>query len=371
MATTRFHDGAPDVDGLYADLAAADLQPLWVQPGLLTRTPGRLTPHIWRWKALRDLAERSGDLVGIERGGDRRVLSLAHPDLGGLPFATHTLWGAVQFLGGGELAPAHRHTPAALRFVLEGSGVWTLVNGDPIRMAPGDLVLTPSWTWHEHHNPGANPMIWFDGLDLPLVRNLDAVFFEPGGAELTPYQPVPTSRSENYYGGAGLLPAADDEPALIQDQASGRSSRLLAYRWAATDAALSRLIESTGRREASVRYIDPATGRDIMPTLRAELHRVLARHRTRTVRTAGSGIWVVYRGSGATVIDGRRFRWTAGDMFVTPSWAAVDHEAIDDADLFLLSDGPVLDALGLARTAQTQQQDVREDDAGRGSTCGW
>ena len=206
MATTRFHDDAPDVDGLYADMAAADLQPLWTQTGLLTQTPGRLTPHIWRWKTLRDLAERSGDLVGIERGGDRRVLSLAHPDLGGLPFATPTLWGAVQFLGGGELAPAHRHTPAALRFVLEGSGVWTLVNGDPIHMAPGDLVLTPSWTWHEHHNPGTGPMIWFDGLDLPLVRTLDAVFFEPGGEELTPYQPVLASRSEHAYGSAGLLP---------------------------------------------------------------------------------------------------------------------------------------------------------------------
>ncbi len=130
-------------------------------------------------------------MIGIDRGGDRRVLSLSHPDLGGLPFATHTLWGAVQFLGGGELAPAHRHSPAALRFVLEGSGVWTLVNGDPIRMAPGDLVLTPSWTWHEHHNPGPGPMIWFDGLDVPLVRNLDAVFFEPGGDEPSRYEPAP------------------------------------------------------------------------------------------------------------------------------------------------------------------------------------
>lgn len=359
MATTRFHDNTPDVDGLYADLAAADLQPLWVQPGLLTRTPNRLTPHVWRWKTLRDLAERSGDLVGIERGGDRRVLSLSHPDLDGLPFATHTLWGAVQFLRGGELAPAHRHTPAALRFVLEGTGVWTLVNGDPVHMAPGDLVLTPSWTWHEHHNPGTEPMIWFDGLDLPLVRNLDAVFFEPGGEQLTGYQPTYVSPSENRYGNAGLLPT--DEPALVEDPASGRSSRLLAYRWAATDAALSRLIESTGRREATVRYADPVTGRDIMPTLRAELHRMLAGHRTQTVRTAGSGIWVVYRGSGATVIDGRRFRWTAGDMFVTPSWAAVDHEAEDDADLFLLSDRPTLDALGLARTEQAPRQDVRED----------
>jgi gentisate 1,2-dioxygenase len=361
MATTRFHDDAPDVDGLYADLAAADLQPLWVQPGLLTRTPGRLTPHIWRWKTLRDLAERSGDLVGIERGGDRRVLSLSHPDLGGLPFATHTLWGAVQFLGGGELAPAHRHTPAALRFVLEGSGVWTLVNGDPLHMAPGDLVLTPSWTWHEHHNPGIEPMIWFDGLDLPLVQSLDAVFFEPGGEQLTSYEPAQVSRSEHLYSGAGLLPVG--EQAAVQDPASGRSSRLLAYRWPSVDGALSRLIGITGRRAVSVRYADPATGRDIMPTLRAEVHRVLAGHRTQTVRTVGSGIWVVYRGSGATVIDGRRFRWTMGDMFVTPSWAAVDHEADGDADLFLLSDGPVLEALGLARAEQTRQQEALTEDA--------
>jgi len=101
-----------------------------------------------------------------------------------------------------------------------------------------------------------------------------------------------------------------------------------------------------------------------MPTLRAELHRVLAGHRTLTTRTAGSGVWVVHRGAGATVIDGRRFHWTAGDMFVTPSWAAVDHEAADDADLFLLSDGPVLEALGLARTQQTRQQDVLESHAG-------
>lgn len=352
MATTRFRDNSPDVDSLYADMAAADLQPLWLQSGLLTLTPGRLTPHIWRWETLRDLAERSGDLVGTDRGGDRRVISLAHPDLGGLPFATPTLWGAVQFLRGGELAPAHRHTPAALRFVLEGSGVWTLVNGDPLHMAPGDLVLTPSWTWHEHHNPGTEPMIWFDGLDLPLVWNLDAVFFEPGGEELTGYQPVQVSLSENRYATAGLLPAVD-KPAIVHDPASGRSSALLAYRWQAADAALSRLIESTGRREASVRYTDPATARDIMPTLRAELHRVLAGHRTQTVRAAGSGIWVVHRGSGGTVINGQHFSWTTGDMFVTPSWAAVEHEAADDADLFLLSDQPVLEALGLARTEKT------------------
>jgi gentisate 1,2-dioxygenase len=360
MTTTRFRDEAPAVDELYADLAAAGLQPLWTQHGLLPATPSRLTPCLWRWKTVRDLAERSGDLVGIERGGDRRVLSLSHPDLGGLPFATHTLWAAVQFLRGGELAPAHRHTPAALRFVLEGSGVWTLVNGEALHMAPGDLILTPSWTWHEHHNPGTAPMIWFDGLDLPLVRSLDAVFFEPGSEQPTAYQPELTSPSEQLYGGAGLLPPG--EQGAVTDPASGRSSRLLAYRWPVVDAALSRLAAASGTGAASIRYVDPATGRDIMPTVRAEMHRVLAGHRTPTTRTAGSGVWVVYRGSGATVINGRRFRWSSGDMLVTPSWAAVDHEASDDADLFLFSDAAALEALGLARTEAAPQQDVTAEE---------
>jgi gentisate 1,2-dioxygenase len=360
MTTARFHDDNPAVDDLYADMAAASLQPLWLQHGLLTKTPGRLTPYLWRWKSLRDLAERSGELIGIDRGGDRRVLALAHPDLGGLPFATHTLWGAVQFLRGGELAPAHRHSPAALRFVLEGSGVWTLVNGDPIHMAPGDLVLTPSLTWHEHHNPGTEPMVWFDGLDLPLVRGLDAVFFEPGPDELSGYRQVTRSRSEHYFGGAGLLPVGA-EAVTVDEPASGRFSRLLAYRWPVVDEALSRLLESTGLRAAAIRYADPSTGGDVMPTLRAELHRVLAGCRTSTVRTVGSSIWVVYRGSGATVIAGRRYRWNAGDMFVAPSWAAVDHQAESDADLFRLSDEAVLAAAGLARTEELPPQEIREE----------
>ncbi|MFJ9889448.1 cupin domain-containing protein [Streptomyces sp. NPDC091287] len=363
MATQRFQDDDPNVDGLYADLAAADLQPLWRQEGLLPRTPQRLTPHLWRGKTLRDLAERSGELIGIDRGGDRRVLALAHPDLDGLPFATHTLWGAVQYLAGGELAPAHRHSPAALRFTLQGSGVWTLVNGDALHMAPGDLVLTPSWTWHEHHNPGTEPMLWFDALDLPLVRNLDAVFFEPGGEELSPYQPEKRSRSEHHFTAPGLLPLGAGRAVTVEEPGSDRFSHLLAYRWETVDAALSSLLRSTGHQEAAIRYTDPGTGHDIMPTLRAELHRVLAGHRTASTRRAGSAIYVVFHGSGASVIGGRRFSWNAGDMFVVPSWAAVDHEAEEDADLFRISDEPVLEALGLARTEQTPSQQIPADRA--------
>jgi len=349
MATRRFAADDQKLNDLYADLATADLQPLWLLQGLLPAVPDGLSPHLWRWKELRELAARAGDLVTIERGGDRRVLSLAHPGLGGLPFATHTLWGAVQFLGARERAPAHRHSPAALRFVLEGSGVWTLVNGDPVRMGPGDLVLTPSYSWHEHHNPGDEPMIWFDGLDLPLVRNLDAVFFEPGPDVPPAYVQVSGSHSEQHYGSAGLAPVGAVPPPT-GPPGSGAHSPLLAYRWAETDARLAAILEVSGRESAIVRYVDPGSGRDIMPTLRAEMHRLRARCRTSTVRTVGSAIWVVYRGSGQTVVGDQRFEWGPGDMFVTPSWVPVDHEATEQADLFMLSDTPLIAAAELYRT---------------------
>ena len=186
---------ASELEAFAHDLEEADLQPLWTQ-NLLSPVPELLSPHLWDWKRLKALAEASGRLVPIGGEANRRVLSLSHPDLGGLPFATHTLWAGIQFLNAGESATAHRHSAAALRFVLEGSGVWTLVNGDPVLMEPGDLVLTPNWSWHEHHNPGTEPMIWLDGTDIPLVRNLNAVFFEEGPEKLSPFEPIARSVSE-------------------------------------------------------------------------------------------------------------------------------------------------------------------------------
>ncbi len=350
MATTQFVDFEdPRLNALYGDVAKADLQPLWMQRGLLPPAPNRLSPHLWHWKVLKELVERAGDLVTVDRGGDRRVLALAHPDLNGKPFATHTLWGAVQYLRGGELAPSHRHSPAALRFVLEGRGVWTLVNGDPILMEPGDLVLTPSWNWHEHDNPGVEPMIWFDGLDLPLVSNLDAVFFQEGPEERTPYDQSPTSRAERYFGHAGLRPVGELPPGA-QPGASGLHSPLLVYRWNATDAALSALLGDSGECHAAIRYCDTSNGSDVMPTMRSEMHRLLPGLRGATTRTVGSSIWVVFRGAGSSVIGGVRYEWNAGDIFVVPSWAPVDHEATEASDLFVLSDAPVMKALGLGRS---------------------
>ena len=169
-----------ELEQFYAELTQHNLQPLWTQAkDLMSKHPKpEAVPWLWRWETLRRLAARGGELVGIERGGERRVLSLSNPGLNGLPFATPTLWGAVQYLNPHESAPAHRHTAAAIRFVLEGDGVWTTVNGDACDMHPGDLVLTPAWTWHDHCNDGDKTMIWFDGLDLPLVNAIDAMFYE-------------------------------------------------------------------------------------------------------------------------------------------------------------------------------------------------
>jgi gentisate 1,2-dioxygenase len=334
------------LDQFYADVAGYDLKPLWpIAKDLMPLEPKpRAVPWLWRWKTLRELAERSGELITIDRGGDRRVLSLANPGLGGQPFATPTLWGAVQYLNPGEHAGAHRHTPGAIRFVLEGDGVYTTVNGDACDMHPGDLILTPNWNWHDHNSTSDRPMIWFDGLDMPTVSALDAIFLENYPDELL--QPVQTrNRSQRQYPANGLLPAGASAP-----PGPGHSP-LLAYRWADTDAALDDLLESGDGRMASLEFTDPTSGRPVMPTLACEMHRVVPGERTPTRRKVGSSVLVVYRGAGASVINGTRFQWGPGDMLAVPSWAAVDHEASEPSDLFAISDAPVLQALGLYREA--------------------
>lgn len=331
---------------LYAAMGAANIQALWTQAADLM--PGqpvpRAVPWLWRWETVLALAAGAGEEVPIGRGGERRALALANPGLGGLPFATGTLWGAMQYLNARESAPAHRHSAAAIRFVLQGRGVWTTVNGEACPMSPGDLVLTPSMTWHEHHSGADEPMVWFDGLDLPLVNALDASFFEPAGPDyLDTARAAPAqARSSALYGHPGLLPAAAPGP--------GRHSPLLVYRWADTARALAEVAAASGAGEAQLRFTDPVSGRDALPTMRCAIRRLAPGLRTPTTRTVGSSLLVVFSGRGRTVIDGVSFGWGPGDTLAVPSWCAVDHEATAAADLFVLSDAPVIEALRLDRT---------------------
>lgn len=345
MATCRFTDPDPSLDELYDDLSANDLQPLWKLSGLLTPEPAPKTvAHRWPAAVLRGLAARSGERVGIDRGGDRRVLACANPGLGGLPYATSTMWVGMQYLGAGESAPAHRHTPAALRFVLAGEGASTLVDGDPVRMATGDLVLTPSMTFHEHHNPSDEPMMWMDVLDLPVVAALDAVFFEEGADE-TDTRTAAHSASERLWGGGpGLLPAGTGKQE--HDRAH---SPLLVYRWADTERALAAQLAGSGGVEAELRYSDPRTGRDVMPTMRCEIRRVRAGCRGRATQQTGSRVAAVLDGTGEVSIGDARFELEPGDVFAVPSWAPYVLRAHEQLDVFSVSDAPVLEALSLYR----------------------
>lgn len=335
------------LEALYRDLAAVHLRPLWtITDQLLTPVPRpKAVPWLWSAAAMKPLARRAISLVPVERGGERRVLSLENPGLGGRPYAAGTLWGALQCLGPRETAPAHRHTPGAVRWVLEGEGVWTTVNGDACDMRPGDLVLTPSWYWHDHVNGGDSEMFWFDGLDLPMVAALDAVFFEeyPGPGE---NQPAPAEHNTSERAHADGTRYADGS---VDGPLSPAPSPLLIYRWADTAKELDRRAQASREPLITLEYVSPVTGASVMPTLGCMVHRVRAGAHTTPVRRAGNAVYVAFRGHGSTVIDGQRFDWGPGDMFVAPSWSAVEHSAAEQADLFVLTDAPVLRALGIYR----------------------
>jgi gentisate 1,2-dioxygenase len=206
--TTIQHTNDPDLDRLYRDFASEHLNPLWTQLGeLMPMAPtSKAVPFVWKWSTLYPLAQRAGDLVPVDRGGDRRAIALANPGLGGLPYVTPTLWAAIQYLGPKETAPEHRHSQNAFRFVIEGDGVWTVVNGDPVAMRRGDFLPTPGWHFHGHHNETHQPMAWIDGLDIPFVHYTDTGFFECGFDGVTDDSTPEVSRSERLWAHPGLRP---------------------------------------------------------------------------------------------------------------------------------------------------------------------
>ncbi|MEV4644990.1 cupin domain-containing protein [Saccharopolyspora sp. NPDC049357] len=340
-----------ELQKLYTDFATEHLNPLWTQLGdLMPQQPNpKAVPHVWRWDVLYPLAQRAGDLVPVGRGGERRAIALANPGLGGAPYASPTLWAAIQYLGPKEVAPEHRHSQNAFRFVVEGEGVWTVVNGDPVAMRRGDFLLTPGWNFHGHHNETDQPMAWIDGLDIPFVHYTDTSFFEFGSEQVTDPATPRISRSERLWAHPGLRPLSglDDLP----------NSPIAAYRWEHTDAALREqlLLEDEGQPatvepgHAAVRYTNPTTGGDVMSTIRAEFHRLRAGAWTRPRREVGSSVWQVFEGEGEVVLDGSEQRVAKGDLFVVPSWAKWSLRSDDGFDLFRFSDQPIFERLNQSR----------------------
>ena len=273
----------------------------------------------------------------------------------------------------GEDAPEHRHTQHAFRFVIEGEGVWTVVDGDPVAMRRGDFLPQAGWHWHAHHNATAEPMAWIDGLDIPLQYVADGQFFELGRDEISDAEKTTPARSraERLWGHPGLRPvAAASMPRTL-------GSPLLAYRWEHTDRALADQLaleeEGCGGTvepgHAAVCYTNPATGGDVLPTIRAEMHRIARGAQTSPLRETGSSVYAVFDGSGTVTVGGTTWTVTRGDLFVVPSWQPFSAKSEAGAtdldrktlDLFRFSDSPVFEALGLDR------MDVAEPPGKEGS----
>jgi gentisate 1,2-dioxygenase len=341
----------PELKELYQSFAAESLMPLWTQlDDLMPVHPApRAVPHVWKWSTLFPLAQRAGDLVPVGRGGERRAIGLANPGLGGRAYVSPTLWAAIQYLGPKETAPEHRHAQNAFRFVVEGEGVWTVVNGDPVRMSRGDFLLTPGWNFHGHHNETDRPMAWIDGLDIPFSYQNDVGFFEFGSERVTDYATPNFSRGERLWCHPGLRPLSG-----LRDTVS---SPIGAYRWEYTDRALTEqlLLEDEGhpataeQGHAAVRYVNPTTGGDVMPTIRAEFHRLRARATTPVRREVGSTVFQVFAGAGSVVLGGVEHALDIGDLFVVPSWVPWSLQAETQFDLFRFSDAPIMERLHFAR----------------------
>jgi len=345
-------DPSPELDALYRGFEQELLVPLWTEiGGLMPGHPrSRAVPHLWRWSRLLELATRAGRIVPVGRGGERRAIALANPGLDGRPFATPTLWAAIQYLMPGEDAPEHRHTQHAFRFVVEGEGVWTVVNGDAVRMSRGDFLPQAGWNWHAHHNAASEPMAWIDGLDIPFAYYAESQFFEFGRERISePERATPErSRSERLWGHPGLRP-------LSQVAAPG-ATPLLAYRWVDTDRALADqlALEDEGHPgtlspgHAAVRFTNPDTGKDVMPTLRTEMHRIRRGARTVPRQEVGSSVFQVFDGEGVVSVGEKQWNVKRGDMFVVPSWIrywASASSEVESLDLFRFGDAPIHEAL--------------------------
>ena len=311
-------------------LAAKHAAPLWnVLDEIVPREPRpACLPALWRYEEMRPLLAEAGELI-TAAAAERGVLLLENPGLPGASRISQSLYAGLQLIMPGEIAPSHRHKASALRLVLEGHGAYTTVNGERIPMGIGDLILTPSWSVHDHGNPGIEPVIWMDGLDIPIVNMFDASF-----AEREPKMDRSQGRGAP---SAGAAPATRQ---LVPASYPYRESREALERLGASQP----LHASHGTRMV---FTNPVTGGHVLPTLGAFLELLPAGYRGALRRSTDSTVYCVIEGSGTSRVAAASLDWHARDIFIVPSWQFVAHEANETSVLFGFSDRPIQEALGL------------------------
>jgi gentisate 1,2-dioxygenase len=235
----------------------------------------------------------------------------------------------------GERARPHRHSMDALRFVVEGSDAATIVDGKRCEMERGDLILTPAWTWHEHEHNGKSRVIWLDSLDVPLVQDMDATFFEPGPAKNFPKLPA-----DSAFTAAGLVPAQSMTTAY---------SPLFRYPWSQAREALAAMpAGEDGSR--LLRYVNPATGGPVLSRLDCYLLGLSRGKATRRHRTTSNAVCMVVEGEGKSTVGDVTIEWAENDIFTLPHWNWISHTALSEtATIFQSTDRDVMRRLELLR----------------------
>lgn len=301
------------LDELYAAFDGLSMEGGWHRrkPALWREPAKTMQPAIWRYADVRPVLEAAGELVSTEQA-ERRNLTMTNPAPGNIYPTVRTIVAAYQLMKPGETARSHRHTPNALRLVLTGTGTYTVVDGVRVAMEPGDVMLTPNWSWHAHGTAGTETCIWLDFLDVPLVHLLEPMFFEP-------------------------------HPQQFETDIVDAAVAPIAFRWADT---LRGLSGATGD-DGCERQIELGS-----PALRT-IALFMQRHRpggaARNFRTTANSLFAVAQGSGRTIVDGASFDWKFGDVVAVPAWRPYRHEAAEESVLLRVTDTPVMRALGFLR----------------------
>jgi gentisate 1,2-dioxygenase len=328
----------------YERISKHDMTPLWkVMDSVVTKEPvTHCVPAIWHFDDIKRLVMESGGLITAEEA-NRRVLILENPALRGQSKATNTMFAGVQMILPGEIAPAHRHVSSAIRFVLDGQGAYTAVEGEKALMSPGDFVITANWAPHDHGNESKQPMLWLDVLDFPMVN-----FFETSFAEQFPDKTQPTGRGDGdslAFFGSGVLP--DGVPVEMKQR-----TPVINYTYARTRPILERLKKAGDvdkRHGARVQYVNPITGGSALPTMGAYLALFPKGFKGEKYRATDGTVFVCAEGQGTTTVDGKVLEWGPNDVFVVPPWKHYAHNAVKESVLFSISDRPAQEALGIWR----------------------
>ncbi len=331
-------------NNFYEEINKLNMAPLWdVLSDLVTPEPKtKALPNIWYWNQVKSHVLNSSAIISAKEA-ERRVLILENPNMKGESKITDTLYAGLQLIMPGEVAPSHRHTQSALRFVMHGKGAYTAVDGEKTIMNPGDFIITPSWTWHDHGNDTNEPMIWLDGLDIPMINHFSSSFAEklpkdsqnlvkPEGDSLARY-------------GSGLLPV-DHLPS------KNKASPVFTYPYEKTRNALEKMKLSKkldSYHGLKLKYINPENGGHAIPTMATYMQLLPKSFEGRKYRSTDGTIYCVVEGSGQTRISDKIYNWSKGDIFVAPSWTQIKHKSNEDAVLFSFSDRPVQEHLGIFR----------------------